>query len=76
MENKEVITLTKEDAKNILWMLDEAIRRLHGCLETDADIEVFGDKAISYERLIDKLEPIYADAACTIIMNPEIYNTK
>ena len=69
----ELITITREDAENILWMLDEAIRRLHGCLETDACIAVFGnERSISYERLIDKLEPIYADLACTKLMNPEI----
>lgn len=68
----ELITIAREDAENILWMLDEAIRRLHGCIETDADIKVFGDKSISYERLIDKLEPIYKDADCTKLMNPEI----
>ena len=53
-------------------MLDEAIERLNGCRELDDAINVFGDRAISYERLIDKLEPVYKDREHTILMFPEI----
>jgi hypothetical protein len=61
----ELITIDREDAENILSMLDEAIERLNGCRELDDAIIVFGDRSISYERLIDKLEPIYKDYKTT-----------
>lgn len=57
-ENIPFITLSKNDAKNILDMLNEAICRLESGKRTDNDVEVFGDKAISYERLIDILDGI------------------
>lgn len=68
----ELITINREDAENILSMLDEAIERLNGCRELDDAINVFGDRAISYERLIDKLEPVYKDREHTVLMFPEI----
>lgn len=68
----ELITIDRVDAENILSMLDEAIKRLNGELDTDADIKVFGDRAISYERLIDKLEPVYKDINHKELMFPEI----
>lgn len=68
----ELITLNREDAENVLSMLDEAIERLNGCRELDDAINVFGDRAISYERLIDILEPVYKDIVHQELMNPEI----
>lgn len=50
------ICISYEDAQNIVDMLNDAINRL--CPEhiTDRDdISVFGEKAISYERLVDRL---------------------
>lgn len=50
------ICISYEDAQNIVDMLNDAINRL--CPEhiTDRDdISVFGGKAISYERLVDRL---------------------
>lgn len=51
------ICISYDDAQNIVDMLNEAINRL--CPEhiTDRDdISVFGEKAISYERLVDRLD--------------------
>lgn len=55
-EGCNFIALDKEDAQNILDMLNEAITRLESGTRSDNDVEVFGDKAISYERLIDALD--------------------
>lgn len=55
-ENCDFIALSKEDAENILDMLNSAISRLESGTRNDNDNEVFGDKAISYERLIDALD--------------------
>lgn len=52
----DFISLNREDAENILWMLNYAISKLESGNRTDNDVEVFGDKAISYERLIDALD--------------------
>lgn len=52
------ITLDKDDAINIVHMLNEAIIKLDPSpeIQGDDDIRVFGDKAISYERLIDRCD--------------------
>ncbi len=42
-----------QDATNIYQMLEDAVGRLSEC---ESDIEAFGDKAISFERLYDVLE--------------------
>lgn len=68
----ELITINREDAENILSMLDEAIEKLNGCRDLDDAIKVFGDRSISYERLIDKLEPVYKDLTHKELMFPEI----
>ncbi|MCM1531881.1 MAG: hypothetical protein NC114_06375 [Ruminococcus flavefaciens] len=52
----DFIVLNRDDAENILDMLNSAIIRLESGNRQDNDIEVFGDKAISYERLIDELD--------------------
>lgn len=57
----EFVTVNRVDAENILAMLNEAILRLESGEREDNDIEVFGDKAISYERLIDYLDGLYYD---------------
>ena len=49
------ICIDREDAENILEMLNSAIVRLESGTRQDNDMEVFGLKAISYERLIDAL---------------------
>lgn len=54
-ENVDFILLSKEDAQNIIDMLNEAILKLEDDDHKD-DIGVFGEKAISYERLIDRLD--------------------
>lgn len=51
----DFIMLSKSDAQNIVDMLNEAILKLEDENHKD-DIGVFGDKAISYERLIDRLD--------------------
>lgn len=51
----DFITINREDAENILSMLNESICLLESGVRDDNDIEVFGDRAISYERLIDAL---------------------
>lgn len=53
--NSDIISMNRKDAENILDMLNEAIDRLGRRTEND-DNDVFGDRAISYERLIDALE--------------------
>lgn len=42
-----------QDATNIYQMLEDAVGRLS---ESASDLEAFGDKAISFERLYDALE--------------------
>ena len=56
MKHKTV--LSEYDARNILHMLDDAISILESDTRDDNDIEVFGDDAISYERLIDLLDVV------------------
>ena len=51
----DFICMDREDAENILEMLNSAIIRLESGTRQDNDMEVFGPKAISYERLIDAL---------------------
>ena len=61
----QYVCLTYEDAANIVDMLNQVINKLDTNPEVGAwdDIRVFGDKAISYERLVDRLDglcyPIY-----------------
>lgn len=50
------VVLYRADAENIVQMLNSAIQRLESGERIDNDIEVFGDLAISYERLIDELD--------------------
>ena len=51
------VCLSYEDASNIVDMLNEAIERLSkDTAHEDDDRAVFGDNAISYERLIDRLD--------------------
>lgn len=53
----KTITLTLEDANNILSMLNEAIEKLSSGTRSDDDVEVFGvERSLSYERLIDAIE--------------------
>ena len=50
------ICLSYDDAQNIADMLNEAIEKLGPKDESFGDdIAVFGEKAISYERLVDRL---------------------
>ena len=51
-----------QDATNIYHMLEDAVDRLS---ESASDLEAFGDKAISFERLYDTLEK------SGVIGNPE-----
>ena len=54
-ENPFCIMMPIQDATNIYNMLEDAVGRLS---ESASDIEAFGDKAISFERLYDTLEEI------------------
>ena len=47
------VTMPIQDATNIYYMLEDAVGRLS---ESASDLEAFGDKAISFERLHDVLE--------------------
>ena len=47
------VTMPIQDATNIYHMLEDAVGRLS---ESASDLEAFGDKAISFERLQDALE--------------------
>ena len=47
------VTMPIQDATNIYHMLEDALGRLS---ESASDLETFGDKAISFERLHDALE--------------------
>lgn len=50
------ICISYDDAQNIVDMLNEAIEKLGPKDESFGDdIAVFGEKAISYERLVDRL---------------------
>lgn len=48
-----VVVVPYSDAVNLYEMIEDAVDRLS---ESASDIEVFGDKAISFERLYDALE--------------------
>ena len=52
------ICLERKDAENIISMLNEAIDVINKGKDcgTNDDMEAFGDRAISYERLIDRLD--------------------
>lgn len=54
-DGSDFVVINRADANNILSMLNEAITKLESGNRPDNDIEVFGDRAISYERLIDAL---------------------
>ena len=54
-ENPFCIMMPIQDATNIYQMLEDAVSRLS---ESASDIEAFGDKAISFERLYDALEEV------------------
>ena len=50
------ITVSLEDANNILSMINEAIEKLSSGKRHDDDVEVFGvERSLSYERLIDAI---------------------
>ena len=51
--NPFCVMMPIQDATNIYQMLEDAVGRLS---ESASDIEAFGDKAISFERLYDTLE--------------------
>lgn len=55
-DGSDFVVINKEDANNIISMLNEAIAKLESGNRPDNDNEVFGDRAISYERLIDALD--------------------
>lgn len=55
-QGSDFILLSRDDASEILSMLNEAICRLESGTRSDNDVEVFGDRAIAYERLIDELD--------------------
>ena len=55
-DGTDFVVINKTDANNIISMLNEAISKLESGNRPDNDIEVFGDRAISYERLIDALD--------------------
>lgn len=58
VDKMKYVCISYEDAVNIIDMLNQAINTLDAEPEKgiDDDIRVFGDKAISYERLIDRLD--------------------
>lgn len=60
--DKKYVVLDWADAKDILYMLNDAIARLESGTRSDNDVEVFGNTAISYERLIDQLDCSYLPA--------------
>lgn len=64
-EDCDFIALDRQDAENILDMLNEAITKLESGTRQDNDVEVFGKKAISYERLIDALNRTIWDTSKT-----------
>lgn len=47
----DFVTISKDDAKNICSMIKDTLTK-----EGKSDIEVFGDKAISFERLYDRID--------------------
>lgn len=55
----KTITLSIEDANNIISMLNESIEKLSSGKRNDDDVEVFGvERSLSYERLIDALDNV------------------
>lgn len=52
-EDPSVVTMPIKDATNLYEMIEDAVGRLS---KSESDIEAFGDKAISFERLYDALE--------------------
>ena len=59
------ICLGYADAVACVNMMNSAIQKLVPNAETDADIAAFGDEALSYERLIDRINglcyPVWKD---------------
>lgn len=55
------ITINKEDAQNLYDMLCDAIERLKSGTREDDYREVFGNRAISFERLADYLNLVTYD---------------
>ena len=53
--NPFCVMMPIQDATNIYQMLEDAIGRLS---ESASDLEAFGDKATSFERLYDALEEV------------------
>lgn len=68
-QGSDFVVLRRDDAVAIVDMLNDAIRRLESGTRDDNDVEVFGDKAISYERLIDELDH-------TVLLRPTITSEK
>ena len=54
-ENIEFITIDKKDAQNLYDMLTWAMEQIKPGNQEYKDIDIFGDRAISYERLYDYL---------------------
>ena len=52
-QNTSFITVDKPDIDNIIDMLNDAIDFKKSGTREDEDVEVFGERAISYERLFD-----------------------
>lgn len=64
-ETPSKIVMPLEDAENLYQMLEDAVGRLSG---DHSDVEAFGDKAISFERLYNALD----DAGAIPVMESDI----
>ena len=54
-QHTSFITIEKPDVDNIIDMLNESIDLRKSGTREDEDVEVFGDRAIGYERLFDMM---------------------
>lgn len=54
--NSKFVVMEVQDVQNIVDMLNQAIEKLKSGTTDMDDVEVFGDKSISYARLFDQLQ--------------------
>lgn len=54
-ENMSFITIDRQDAQNLYDMLTWAMEQIKPCDKEYKDIDIYGARAISYERLYDYL---------------------
>lgn len=71
-QNVDFISIDKVDADNLIDMIEEAIEFKKSGTRVDDDVEVFGERAISYERLLDYMDLIVYEPPVVEVEEREI----